>query len=107
MPTRIPPRIAGSAAGTSTRLIICQPVARKLRAISSSRGSTDRMPTIVAMATGKNTMSVLMTSLLDETRAEPQDDERREREDGRGLGGDEVRAEQPLREPGAGKAGCR
>ena len=63
MPTRSPPRIAGSAAGTSTRVIVCQLVARKLRAISSSRGSTDRMPTIVATATGKNTISVQITSL--------------------------------------------
>ena len=61
-PTRIPPRIAGNAAGTSTRVTTCQPVARKLRAISSRRGSTDRMPTIVATATGKNTISVVMTS---------------------------------------------
>ena len=64
-PTRIPPRIAGRAAGTSTRATICQPVARKLRAISSSRGSTLRMPTIVATATGKKTISVVITSLDD------------------------------------------
>ena len=39
-------------------------VARKLRAISSRPGSTVRIPTIVAMATGKNTISVVITSLL-------------------------------------------
>ena len=58
----MPPRIAGSAAGTSTRVMVCQPVARKLRAISIRRGSTERMPTIVATATGKNTISVQITS---------------------------------------------
>ena len=45
-------------------MIVCQPVARKLLAISSSRGSTDRMPTMVATATGKNTIRVVITSLL-------------------------------------------
>ena len=69
MPTRMPPRIAGSAAGISTWLTTCQDVARYARAISSRRGSTDRMPTIVATATGKKTMSVVITSL--ETRPDP------------------------------------
>ena len=103
-PTRMPPRIAGSAAGTSTR-VIDLPARRpgSCGAISSRRGSTDRMPTIVATATGKKTISVQMTSLRRQAGAEPEGDERRQGEDGRRLGGDEVRAEQPLGEAASGR----
>ena len=62
-PTRIPPRIDGSAAGISSVVRIWRRVARSDRPSSSSPASTDRIPTIVATATGKNTISEQMTTL--------------------------------------------
>ena len=54
----------GRAAGISRVVSTWRRVARRLRPSSSSRASTERMPTIVAMATGKKTMSAQMTTLL-------------------------------------------
>ena len=54
----------GRAAGISSVVRIWRRVARRLRPSSISRASTERMPTIVAMATGKNTISEQMTTLL-------------------------------------------
>jgi hypothetical protein len=62
-PTRIPPRIEGRAAGISSVMKIWRGVARRLLPSSSNPASTDRIPTIVATATGKNTMSAQMTIL--------------------------------------------
>ena len=63
-PTRNPPRIDGSAAGTSSVVSTWRRVARNERAISSSPASTDRIPTIVETAIGKNTIRAQMTTLL-------------------------------------------
>ncbi len=62
-PTRIPPRIDGRAAGISSVVRICRRVARSERPSSRSRASTERIPTIVAIATGKKTISAQMTTL--------------------------------------------
>jgi len=54
----------GRAAGISRVVRICRGVARRLRPSSRSRASTERIPTIVAMATGKKTIRAQMTTLL-------------------------------------------
>ena len=54
----------GRAAGISSVVRIWRLVARRLRPSSIRRGSTDRIPTIVAMATGKKTINEQMTALL-------------------------------------------
>ena len=56
-PTRSPPKMTGSADGTSSSRVRCAELAPRLRSISSSSGSADRMPTMVAIAIGKKTMS--------------------------------------------------
>ena len=66
--------------------------------LEQPRVDADRMPTIVAMATGKKTIRVRDDELGRQPVAEPQDDERRQREDRRRLGGHEVGAQEPLRE---------
>ena len=106
-PTRIPPRIAGSAAGISTGRTTCAFVARNDRAISISRGSTERRPTIVATATGKNTISVVMTSLLGRPVPNHRAMSGASARIGGRLGRDEIRAEQPLREPRPARAARR
>ena len=56
--------IDGSAAGISIVFKVWREDARRLRASSSRRGSTERRPTAVETATGKNTMSEQITILL-------------------------------------------
>ena len=102
-PTRMPPRIVGSAAGIS-RVVSDLPAGRPQRSAELEQARIDRRgsPTIVAMATGKNTISAQISDLAGEPRPEPQGDQRREREDRRRLGGDEVRGKEALdqRAPG-------
>src|SRR5207253_2106790 len=59
-PTLKPPRIDGKAPGISTLDSTCAGRARKARHISRRSASTDRMPTIVATAIGKNTIRLQM-----------------------------------------------
>jgi hypothetical protein len=53
----------GRAAGISSVVRTWRRVARSDRPSSSSPASTERMPTIVATATGKKTISAQMTTL--------------------------------------------
>ena len=82
-------------------------VARRLRPSSISRGSTERSPTVVAMAMGKKQMRAQMSTLLSDAAAEPDRDERRERQDGGRLGGHDVGRQQALGERGAGEQEAR
>ena len=93
----------GRAAGISSVVRIWRRVARRLRPSSSSRASTERMPTIVAIATGKKTMSAQMTTLLRNPGPEPHDEQRREREDRDRLGGHEIRRGEPLEQGAPGE----
>ena len=61
------------------------------------------MPTIVAIATGKKTMSEQMTTLLTRPGPNHSDEQRREGEDRDRLGGDEVRRGEALDERAAGQ----
>ena len=61
-PTRSPPKITGSADGISSSRVRCEARAPRLRSISSSSGSAERIPTMVAMAIGKKTMSAQITT---------------------------------------------
>ena len=61
------------------------------------------MPTIVAMATGKKTISAQMTTLLTEARPEPEHEQRREDEDRDRLRGDEVGRGEPLEQVAPGE----
>jgi len=49
--------MTGSADGISSRVMSCRGVAPSERSISASSGSVERMPTMVAMAIGKKTIS--------------------------------------------------
>ncbi len=61
-PTRSPPKMTGSADGISTRRVTCAGEAPRLRSISTSWRSADRMPTMVAMVIGKKTISAQITT---------------------------------------------
>ena len=56
-PTRSPPKMTGSADGISSSRVRCGPEAPRERSISVSSGSVLRMPTMVAIAIGKNTIN--------------------------------------------------
>ena len=59
-PTRRPPKMTGRAEGSPGARCSAQRVAPSARSISSSSGSVERMPTMVAMAIGKKTISAQM-----------------------------------------------
>jgi len=54
--------MTGSADGISSRVMSCRGVAPSERSISASSGSVERMPTMVAIAIGKKTISAQMTT---------------------------------------------
>ena len=63
MAMRRPPRIVGSAAGISMVASSWRRVARRLRPSSTSRGSMERRPTVVATTIGKKQMRAQMSTL--------------------------------------------
>ena len=91
-PTRRPPKMTGSADGISRRRVRWAEVAPRLRNISSSSGSVERMPTIVAIVIGKKTMSAQITTRAARPPPNQMSSSGASARIGIGLGGDDVRA---------------
>ena len=95
-PTRRPPKITGSAHGMSrwrTRKRSPAPIDAKS---STSAGSTERTPTMVAIAIGKKTMRAQISDPRQQAAAEPDVEQRCQRQDRDRLRGDDIRREHAL-----------